>query len=141
MNSMPSTWWNRNWKWFLPTGCLSLLVLAGAAVFGLVMLVFGMMKSSDAYRLAVAQAEHEPAVIAALGQPIQEGRMVSGNIRTSNDRGSARLAIPLSGPKGSGKLYVEAEERAGAWQVQALIFEDEQSHQRTTLTPTAPAAR
>jgi len=23
----PSNWWSRNWKWFVPTGCLTLILL------------------------------------------------------------------------------------------------------------------
>jgi hypothetical protein len=43
---MPTTWWQRNWKWFVPVGCLGLLaIITGLAVL-LVTVVLGMIKSS-----------------------------------------------------------------------------------------------
>ena len=132
-----STWWSRNWKWFVPSGCLTLLVLFAIAIAGLFSLVFGMLKSSGAYTQAIARAEQNPALIAALGEPIHEGRFFSGNIHTQdmsgNASGNASLAIPLSGPKGSGTLYVEASKKGDAWTFSQLNFENAQSHQRTDL--------
>ena len=48
-------WWGRNWKWVVPVGCLGLVVLSLAFVAGLLFLIFGIVKSSDAYKGAVAQ--------------------------------------------------------------------------------------
>ena len=45
-------WWGRNWKWFLPVGCLGLIVIA----LGGITLVLGIMKSSDVYKESVARA-------------------------------------------------------------------------------------
>ena len=63
MNDMPKQdWWSRNWKWFLPTGCLLSLVLMAGTVLALMSFVFGMMKSSDAYQQALTRAREHPAV-------------------------------------------------------------------------------
>lgn len=138
MNTPPRpNWWSRNWKWFLPSGCLGLLVLFVAVIFGFISLLFGVMKSTDVFQQAVTRAHRDPTVIAALGEPISEGRFVTGGIKLENASGSASLTIPLSGPKGAGKLYVEATKLAGAWQFQHLVFEDAQNHQRTDLVPDA----
>ena len=80
-------------------------------VFG----VFGLLKSSDAYRLAVQQAVDNHAIIEALGQPVEPGFLMSGNIQLNGASGEANLAIPLSGPKGSGTLYAIATKSAGEW--------------------------
>ena len=85
----PTTWWQKNWKWFVPVGCLGLLALFTGFVALIVTIVFGMMKSSDVYKDALAMARAEPAVEMALGTPIEEGLFVVGNINIS---GSA-LAI------------------------------------------------
>ena len=44
----------------------------------IIALVFSLMKSSDAYQDAVARAQADPAVQAALGAPIEEGLFVTG---------------------------------------------------------------
>src|SRR5687767_2522882 len=105
-------WWRRNWKWFVPVTLLSLLVLAVGAVALIVTLVFGSIKSSTPYTKALAQAKTDPAVIAELGEPIEAGWYVTGNISTSGRNGNADLRIPISGPNKSGTLHVIAMKSA-----------------------------
>ena len=113
-------WWSRNGKWFVPTGCLTLLVLFTAFVAGLVLIVFGAMKSSDAYKTAVARAKANPQVIEALGTPIDEGMWMSGKTNVEGSSGSADLTIPISGPKSKATLYAIATKAAGRWTYSTL---------------------
>ncbi len=116
----PPNWWSRNWKWFVPTGCLTLILLFGlfiALIFGVVM---GSIKSSDAYKQAVARARANPTVVESLGTPIAEGYFVSGNINVQNDRGNADLQIPISGPKGKAVIYAVAVKSGGQWEFSRL---------------------
>jgi len=116
-------WLNRNWKWFVPVVaivlilvCVGCLVLFGATIFGTI-------KSSDVYQLALARAQENTAAVAALGSPIEAGFFVSGSINVSGPSGSADLSIPVSGPKGSGTLYVVAKKSAGVWEFTTLELE------------------
>jgi hypothetical protein len=118
-------WWQRNWKWFVPTGCMTLVVLFFLFIGAIMALVFGAMKSSDVYKTAVARAKADDRVTAALGTPIREGMFVSGSTNASGGSGEADLAIPLSGPKGKGKLYVVATKSAGTWEFSKLLLEVE----------------
>lgn len=115
-------WWGRNWKWFVPVGCLGSLVLLAAFIAGIFFLVFGMMKASGVYEEALARATADPAVVEALGDPIEDGLFVSGNIDISNSSGDANLAIPLSGPRASGTLYAEAVRSQGEWEFTGLVL-------------------
>ena len=83
-----TNWWGRNWKWFVPTGCLGILLLAASFVFVIICIVFSAMKSSDAYKIALAKAQADPRVVNALGFPITDGFFVSGktNVSGSPDR-------------------------------------------------------
>jgi len=113
-------WWSRNWKWFVPTGCFTLILLFGlfiALIFGVVL---GSMKSSDAYKQAVARARANPTVVEKLGTPIAEGYFVSGNINVQNDSGNAELQIPISGPKGKAVIHAVAVKSAGQWEFSRL---------------------
>lgn len=87
-------WWQRNWKWCVPVLGALLLALSVAVVLGGVALLLGAIKSSGAYQHALARAQSDPAVIAALGEPIRAGWFVQGNISTSGASGDADLAIP-----------------------------------------------
>jgi hypothetical protein len=126
-------WWTRNWKWFVPTGCLTMIALFAAFIALIAMIVFSAMKSSDVYKDALAKAKAEPAVIEALGSPIQDGMFVSGNTNVNGGSGEANLAIPISGPKGKGTLYVVATKSVGFWNCSSLVVEVAQTKQRIDL--------
>lgn len=130
----PNTgWWARNWKWAVPTGCLGALALFAAFIAAIVSLVFGIMKSSDAYKEALAKAEASPAVREALGQPVKAGLLITGRINVNGPSGQAHLAIPISGPKGKGTLFADAEKSAGRWKYSTLAVELHGTGQRVDL--------
>ena len=128
----PTTWWQRNWKWFIPVCCASVALFAGFIVL-IVAIVFGMMKSSDAYKEAIAMAKSNPYVQEALGSPIEEGMLVMGNINVSGSSGHADLAIPVSGPQGSGTVYVVASKSAGRWTMLTLVVDIRSTNERIDL--------
>jgi hypothetical protein len=133
-------WWERHWKWVVPGGCL-FVVLLGAAMFaGLATFVFGMMRGNDAYIEAMRAAHASPALAAAIGEPIEEGRFVSGEISETGASGKASLAIPLSGPRGQATVYVEATKSAGQWHYDVLVAQVEATGERIDLE-SADAAR
>lgn len=136
----PKSWWGRNWKWFVPTGCLTLV--AGFVGFMVLILVVVMasMKSSEVYQEATRRAENDPAVTLALGKPIKTGLFTSGNISVSGATGEANLSIPISGPKGSGHIYAEATKSAGIWHYSALEVEVDGRSGRIDLRTALPAA-
>lgn len=73
-------WFGRNWKWLVPSALL-LPVLTFGGFGGC--LFFGIQygfKSSDVYNNAVSRVQTDPAIIGALGTPIESGFTVSGNI-------------------------------------------------------------
>jgi hypothetical protein len=113
------SWWGRNWKWVVPLGCLTPLVVCGGVVTLIIGLVFGLIKSSEPYREGLARAKGNAEVQAALGEPIQEGFFVSGSINTQSvngvESGEANFSIPISGPKGSATIQVIASKSAGTW--------------------------
>jgi hypothetical protein len=100
---------------WIAIGCAVMFVAVVAFVAFVFVVVFGSMRSSTPYKDAVAMAQRDPRVIAALGSPVEPGLLISGSINTRNDSGDAKLAIPLSGPKGKGTLHVEATKVRGNW--------------------------
>jgi hypothetical protein len=113
-------WWSRHWKWAVPLLALLLgaLLLASIAVF--VVGIASVTKSSEPYRIGLVGAKVDPRVVAALGEPIEDGIMPSGSISTSNGSGSAQLNVSLHGSRGNGTLYIEAERHAGEWHYTTL---------------------
>jgi len=126
-------WWKRNWKWFVPVGCFSMLVLFVAFVGSVALIVFSAMKSTEVYKDALARAQAHPSVIEALGSPIKEGFLVSGNTSVNGASGEENLSIPIFGPNGKGTIYVAANKSLGQWKYSGLVVEIAKRHQRIDL--------
>lgn len=92
------------------------LILIGASA------VFSMMKSSGAYKEALALARADCEVQETLGAPISPGWMVSGSVNVSGPSGRAELSTSLRGTREAGRLYVTATKTAGRWQMDVLEF-------------------
>ena len=131
-------WWSRNWKWVVPTGCLTILLACGGFVTLIFSVVLGSLKSSDVYKEAVAKAQTNSQVTAALGTPIKPGFWVSGNISVNNSSGNADLSIPISGPQGKGTIYVTATKSAGKWNYATMVCEISSSGARINLLSESP---
>ena len=134
-------WFGRNWKWVVPLGCLLPVLFVGGC--GLLAFLFatGIMKQSDAYKIALARAQANPAVIEAIGSPISQTGIVSGNSNVSGATGEANLSIPLSGPKGKATLYVEAKKSADTWVFQTMVVKIEKTGERIDLNTLPVPAR
>ncbi len=128
-------WFSRHWKALVFGGIAFIVLVAALFVCGIMLLVFGMMKSSEPYQRAVAAAQASPELQKALGTPIETGWWVSGSINTSGPSGNADLAIPLKGPNGKATVYVVARKSAGEWSYSRIEAQVEATHARTNLLP------
>ena len=107
-NIQPKGWFNRNWKWAVPTGgCLLVIILfaafAGTIFYG----VTSMLSDSQAYQDAFEKARTNELVIERLGEPLEPNGIMGGNINYRNGYGEANISIPVKGPKGEGTIRVE----------------------------------
>ncbi len=131
--ALRKNWWGRNWKWFVPTGCLGVLFLFAIFIGAICLLAFSVLKSSDAYNIALSAAQSDPRVIAELGEPVTPGMFPSGNTKVTGPSGEADLAIPVSGPKATGMIYAVATKRAGRWEFSELVLQVADSKKRIPL--------
>lgn len=98
---------------------LGVLACVALAFFGIMSLI----KSSEAYQLAVKTAMNHPTVQEILGTPISEGLIASGSVSDSGSSGSASLNIPLSGSTQSGTLYAQVDKENNIWKLIELYLE------------------
>ena len=117
----------------MPLGCFTVVLLFLAFVGSILVIVFSAMKSTEVYKEALARAKADPAVIEALGSPIKDGFLMSGNTNVNGASGESNLAIPISGPKGKGTIYVSANKSLGQWNYSGLTVEVGQRHERIDL--------
>ena len=117
----------------MPLGCFTVVVLLMGFVGSILVVVFSTMKSTDVYKEALARAKADPVVIEALGSPIKDGFLLSGNTNVNGASGESNLAIPISGPKGKATIYVSAIKSLGRWSYSGLVVEVGQTHERIDL--------
>jgi len=113
-------WFQRNWKWFVPCGCLTLLVCTVGFAVAIFFGVSTAMKSSEPYSMALEMVRADQRVTDAMGTPIEAGRFVMGSINVSGGSGQANLSIPVEGPLKEGEISVEANKRHGMWEMDHL---------------------
>jgi len=101
-------------------GCSVLIVLGVALVAVLVFIVFGAIKKTDAYKVALAKVKSDQRVIAALGEPVEAGFWVSGKMNINNGKGNADFTFPVSGPKGKATVHAIATTEGQGWQYETL---------------------
>jgi hypothetical protein len=103
---------------------LAIAVSVAAFVVFLLLFIERIIKSSEVYQLSLAKAQTANAVSEYIGYPLREGWLVSGSLTESvGGMGDAVLSIPITGPKGSGRLHVEAQRRAGEWTFRTFQLE------------------
>jgi hypothetical protein len=133
-------WFARNWKWLVPA-LLTVVLGLPLAILGS---VFAAIRSSDAAKESLLRAQSNPLLVQELGAPIEEGWMVGGSINVAGTSGDADLAVPISGPKAKGKIYVTAHKSAGFWSYSVMEAAIDGSDQRIVLlsdvTPRAEVA-
>jgi len=113
-------WWSRNWVWFVPAGCLTILVCLALVVCAFVLLVVSAVKSSDFYRMGVARAKSDARVQAALGANLHDGMFLPGDTRMNGSLREYEFRISISGSKGKGTIYLVVAKSAGQYQIDNL---------------------
>jgi len=119
---------------------------AGALAFQMRLTSFRLTHGTNSPAAAHAAAElvrtkANQAVIEAIGSPISQTGIVSGNSNVSGAVGEANLSIPLSGPKGKATLYVEAKKSADTWFFQTMVVKIEKTGERIDLNTLPVPAR
>jgi len=131
------SWLGRNWKWLLLVAFFCVV----AFFVGIFALIMGGMRNSDVAKEAVARAQANPSVVEQLGARIDEGWLMSGTINVAGGSGDADLAVPITGPKGKGTVYVTAHKIGGTWNYSQMIAAFQGSGEKIDLLSPPSAAQ
>ena len=124
------SWLGRNWKWLLLATFL-LMVCFGLGIFALIM---SWMRSSDVALEAVAIMRQTPQSRRSSAAGSKRAGSTSGSINVgTGGSGDANLTVPISGPKGSGTIYVTARRIAGVWNYSEMIAGIESTGEKIDL--------
>jgi hypothetical protein len=117
-------WFRRNWKWFIPSAILTVILVAAVIATGVIAVRVNRYKSSTPYQTALEVVQESPRVQNVLGSPIKDaswwpsGRL---DISESGGGGEARFGFTVSGPKGSAVVETDARMVRAEWNVNRLI--------------------
>ena len=102
------------------------IVYLGAIAFFLLVVggTFYVLKHSEAYEMAASRLQANAEVVGLLGTPITTG-FPMGSIQTEGASGRAALSFSVSGPKGAGRVFVEATKTGGVWSLRSLSLKVE----------------
>ncbi|MGC6429821.1 MAG: cytochrome c oxidase assembly factor Coa1 family protein [Jejuia sp.] len=114
------SWFSRNWGWVLGGGCLTIIVIFAIGFFAIFYGFTKVIKSSEPYKYALAEASENQEVILLLGEPIEADGIMNGNISTSNSSGEVDISIPISGSKSKGNIVVVGNKVDGEWHYEEL---------------------
>jgi hypothetical protein len=116
------SWIEQHPLWKIPLGLLLLAFLIAIGGTILVFVIMASFRSSDVYKEALARASASTQVHERMGEPIQPGWFVSGQLNASGGTGTANLAIPIAGPRSKGLIRAVAS-KSGAWRFSCLRVE------------------
>lgn len=113
-------WFQRNWLWAVPSGCMAVLLCCTLTIGGIFAVVSTTIRNSEVFTQAMQTLESDPRAVDALGSPMEAGWLVQGNVstelRNGVQQGSADLSVPISGPNGSGQLIISAQDFGSGWE-------------------------
>jgi hypothetical protein len=115
----------KNWAIVIPCGCGGAILLVLAIIGIVVTVAMGAIKNTEPYQQGVALAQENARVIEVLGNPVEPGWFLSGNVSVNDASGEASFSVPLEGPEGEATLYIEAEKSAGEWVLDRAVVETE----------------
>jgi len=118
------SWWKRNWKWVVPVGgCFTLLIIFVVFIGTIVYGVTSAFEESQPYEHALEKINQDEEITRVLGSPIKKDGMIQGSYNYSNGKKSADMKIPITGPHGSGVLFVKASGEDDEWTYEEIRVE------------------
>ena len=139
MTQQQTNWLGRNWKWFVPTICFAAAFILVGVFFAT--LVFGatkIMKTSDAYRTAVAAAKADHRVVAVAGFANNRGQVCFRQyLRKQRPAGDQFVACGFCDsdlrPEGKGDNIRGGGGGGGKWSFSRLVVEVEGTPEKIDL--------
>ncbi len=112
-------------------GCLPLLGFIGLCFVSIMLLGQVMFRVWGPYDAAMSVVRGSEEVVAALGEPINTGLMITGGISSSGSDSDAQFETPITGSRRGGTLRVSGTYHKGRWDLSIWVLYDEDNEERT----------
>jgi hypothetical protein len=134
------SWLDRHARWKIPLGCLIAILLFCAFVAVILTVVNVSFRKSTVYQEALARAGRSSEVVNRIGEPLQPGRVLQGQLNVTGSTGSANMKIPVTGPRGKATIVLDARKVDGAWVFRTLVVQFEGQSDIVNLLDGGPAS-
>jgi hypothetical protein len=134
------SWLDRHARWKIPLGGLIIVLLLCAFVAVIFNVVNASFRHSTVYQQALVRAGQSPEVARLVGEPLEPGRVLQGQLNVSGSTGSANMRIPITGPHGKATIVLDARKVGGTWAFRTLEVQFEGRSDVVNLLEVAPAA-
>jgi cytochrome oxidase complex assembly protein 1 len=120
------SWWEKNWKWFLPT----ILFLIGVTLFitssinGNATDIARAYSENTLYEKAIEKSKSNKRVLELLGnlKPIDKLAIIEGNAKYSNNTNSIEITVRVEGSKGKAKMDISADKIGTQWKYKKIAI-------------------
>ena len=116
------SWWQRNWKWFVPTGCFTLLALVSIFAVIIYFSVTSAMQQAQPFIDGYTNAITNTYVQETLGEPIELGEMSEEAILIQKDAITTDMYIPVKGSKSNGTIHVIGKKYNDEWEYSEITI-------------------
>ncbi len=120
------SWWQRNWKWFLPTSSMLFIIVIGSLITASIegnAKDYAQAYSDDSlYEKALEKVKANPRVKETLGEiePIDKLAILEGNTKYSDNNNSVETTIRIKGTKTKGKMDISATKNGTGWEYKKI---------------------
>jgi len=100
----------------MPLAVLTASAAASAVVWLAVTQWAQWSRSSEPYQEAMRRARCSVELVAVLGEPIEDGFLPAGGMRSMpGGGGHSQFLVHLSGPRGNARMFLQATRQQGEW--------------------------
>ena len=110
----PRGWWSRNWKWFVPTVLLGMILMCGGCLAGIAAIFVSSLRHIEPYVTTMAKIDANKEAQEAFGQPVKDDSWFPV---LTPDGNNMDIRWDLSGPKGKGKSHVKSRMSNGKFEI------------------------
>ncbi len=125
-----------------PSGCKIVavgcgIVVIGFCVFiaGVMIVAFGALHRTDAFRTSFDRASHDPRVKAALGSPIEAGLLIRGTVNAERGHGHADIHFKILGTHQEAQVHVIGDREGREWHYTTMMVEPDHGNAIDLITP------
>lgn len=116
----PKSWWNRNWKWFVPIiglVLISVIFIFTTGLSGIASDFAQAYSETELYENAIEKVNSEPKIEELLGEiePIDKLAILEGEVRYSNANKTVNSTVKIIGSKGKANMDISADKIDGEW--------------------------